>query len=96
MNRRQRPDRSARGFAVIIVLALLMMMTAFVVGNNVVLYQLHHRLRLIEARQIKQFNPPDPAPVISVEPSPAERGVDDEESDLEEAAREPTLTEDAP
>jgi hypothetical protein len=96
MNRWERPDRSERGFAVIIVLALLLMMTAFVVGNNAVLYQLHLRLRLIDARQIRQFNPPDPAPVIGVEPSRTEGGFDEEDSELEEVARKPASEEDAP
>jgi hypothetical protein len=96
MTRWERPDRSEGGFAVIIVLALLLMMSAFLVGNNVVLYQLHHRLQLIDARQIKQFDPPDPVLVNGVEPSRAERGFDDEESELEEVAREPASKEDAP
>ena len=46
--------RSERGFAVFVVLVLLVAMAALTIGNNVALGQLQRELHLIESRQVRR------------------------------------------
>ena len=49
-----------RGSAMILVLALVVIMTALVIGNGVVLHQLHQQLRIVDQQQQRRFEPPRP------------------------------------
>lgn len=46
---------SQRGFAVIFVLVLMTVMTAFVVHNSRTLYHLEQELKLIETKQLGRY-----------------------------------------
>jgi type II secretory pathway component PulK len=48
--------KSERGFATLIVLTLLLMITAVVIANGLVLHHLRSEIQLIERRQQERFN----------------------------------------
>ena len=50
--------RSQQGFAVLVVLVLLLMTMALVLSNARVLGQLKGNLDQVEQRQLKQYHPP--------------------------------------
>lgn len=55
-------QRSARGSATILVLALVAIMMVFLTANQLVLHNLKRELRLVEQKQLKKFQPPPPRP----------------------------------
>jgi hypothetical protein len=58
------PSRNAgeRGMAVVVVLAVLVLILAFMAGNNVTLRSLHREMQLIEQRQLRKYELPHPRP----------------------------------
>lgn len=53
--RGRRPLRGERGFASVIVLALLFVMIALILGNGRVVHSLAQELRLVEQRQLQKY-----------------------------------------
>ncbi|HOB99696.1 MAG TPA: hypothetical protein PKM43_13270 [Verrucomicrobiota bacterium] len=51
---------SERGSAVIVVLALLLLILAFMAGNDVTLRSLRREMQIIEERQLRKYEPPEP------------------------------------
>ena len=50
---------SERGSAVIVVLALLLLILAFMAGNDVTLRSLRREMQIIEERQLRKYEPPE-------------------------------------
>ena len=55
-------QRSARGSATVLVLALVAIMMVFLTANQLVLHNLKRELRLVEQKQLKKFQPPPAKP----------------------------------
>ncbi len=49
-----------RGSAVVVVLALLLLTLAFMAGNDVTLRSLRREMQIIEERQLRKYQPPEP------------------------------------
>ena len=55
-------QRSARGSATVLVLALVAIMMVFLTANQRVLHNLKREVRLVEQKQLKKFQPPAAKP----------------------------------
>lgn len=64
---------SERGSAVIVVLALLFLTLAFIAGNDVTLRSLRREMQIIEERQLRKYEPPEPG---SAQTGPSRKSSD--------------------
>jgi hypothetical protein len=69
------PATRQRGTAIVVVLAVLVLIVAFMAGNNVTLRSLHREVQLIEKRQLRKYGRSDAASGAVGRATPAASGT---------------------